>query len=109
MMELTHRNTRRYGGYMVHVGMVIMFIGFTGKAFDQDTTVEIAAGRHDFAWAIISSTLMDIQQGQNDNYRWQKIIVDVDEERRESRHAGAGEAVISCQEGTGEEVPSGGG
>jgi len=41
VIELTHRNTRRYGGYLVHVGVVIMFIGFTGKAFDQRTTVEI--------------------------------------------------------------------
>jgi len=26
MVELTHRNTRRYGGYLVHVGIVLMFI-----------------------------------------------------------------------------------
>ena len=30
MVELTHRNTRRYGGYLVHMGIVLMFIGFTG-------------------------------------------------------------------------------
>src|SRR6185369_9815823 len=29
MFELTHRNTRRYGGYLVHVGIVILFAGFT--------------------------------------------------------------------------------
>ena len=34
-MELTHRNTRRYGGYLVHMGIVFMFIGFTGTAFNQ--------------------------------------------------------------------------
>jgi cytochrome c-type biogenesis protein CcmF len=33
--ELTWRNTRRYGGYLVHVGIVIMFIGFTGSAFNK--------------------------------------------------------------------------
>ena len=32
MIELTHRNTRRYGGYLVHMGIVLMFIGFTGAA-----------------------------------------------------------------------------
>ena len=37
-VELTHRNTRRYGGYLVHMGIVLMFIGFTGKAFNKDTT-----------------------------------------------------------------------
>jgi len=40
MFELTHRNTRRYGGYLVHMGVVLMFIGFTGKAFDLDVTAE---------------------------------------------------------------------
>jgi cytochrome c-type biogenesis protein CcmF len=42
VIELTHRNTRRYGGYLVHVGVVVMFIGFTGTAFNQQTTVEIS-------------------------------------------------------------------
>ena len=44
MFELTHRNTRRYGGYLVHVGIVILFVGFTGAAFNQDTTVELPQG-----------------------------------------------------------------
>ncbi len=35
VFELTWRNTRRYGGYLVHMGIVVMFIGFTGHAFDQ--------------------------------------------------------------------------
>ena len=45
MIELTHRNTRRYGGYMVHMGIVLMFVGFTGKAFDIDKTVEVKTGQ----------------------------------------------------------------
>jgi len=31
---LTGKNRSRYGGYIVHVGIVFMFIGFTGHAFD---------------------------------------------------------------------------
>jgi cytochrome c-type biogenesis protein CcmF len=31
--NLTMRNTRRYGGYIVHVGIVLLFIGFAGQAF----------------------------------------------------------------------------
>jgi cytochrome c-type biogenesis protein CcmF len=75
VIELTHRNTRRYGGYIVHVGVVIIFIGFTGKAFDQKTTVEIQKGDI-ISLGKYQLQLMDVQQGQNDNYRWQKIIVD---------------------------------
>ena len=47
MVELTHRNTRRYGGYLVHMGIVLMFIGFTGHAFNQSEVKELNTGRLD--------------------------------------------------------------
>ena len=31
------RNTRRYGGYIVHFGIVLMFVGFAGQAFRFET------------------------------------------------------------------------
>jgi cytochrome c-type biogenesis protein CcmF len=34
--ELAMRNTRRYGGYVVHFGMVLVFIGLAGAAFNKD-------------------------------------------------------------------------
>jgi len=43
-IELTHRNTRRYGGYLVHMGIVLMFIGFTGAAFNKSDVKEMAVG-----------------------------------------------------------------
>jgi cytochrome c-type biogenesis protein CcmF len=42
--QLTMRNTRRYGGYVVHFGMVLIFIGLAGAAFNQDTQIEMAPG-----------------------------------------------------------------
>jgi cytochrome c-type biogenesis protein CcmF len=75
IIELTHRNTRRYGGYLVHVGVVVMFIGFTGKAFDIAKTVEISKGET-VSIGNYDLHLTDIQQGQNDNYRWQRITVE---------------------------------
>jgi len=36
MVQLTHRNTRRYGGYIVHVGVVLAMIGFSGSALNQE-------------------------------------------------------------------------
>src|SRR6202142_3337997 len=35
MVHLVHRNTRRYGGYIVHVAVVVVMIGFAGSAFNQ--------------------------------------------------------------------------
>ena len=74
MVELTHRNTRRYGGYLVHMGVVIMFVGFTGKAFDKSMTVEVAP----------NSTLEigryvlhvgGVENGTTENYQWSKLPV----------------------------------
>ena len=43
--ELTMRNTRRYGGYVVHFGMVMIFIGVAGQAFNKDIQMEMAPGQ----------------------------------------------------------------
>jgi cytochrome c-type biogenesis protein CcmF len=42
--ELTMRNTRRYGGYVVHFGMVLIFIGIAGVPFNKDVQKEMAIG-----------------------------------------------------------------
>jgi len=42
--ELTMRNTRRYGGYVIHFGMVLIFIGISGSAFNQDKQKEMSVG-----------------------------------------------------------------
>ena len=41
---LTRRNTRRYGGYVVHFGIVVMFIGIAGGAFNQNHEQEMSFG-----------------------------------------------------------------
>ena len=41
---LTRRNTRRYGGYIIHFGIVIMFIGLAGSAFNQSKEQEMGFG-----------------------------------------------------------------
>jgi cytochrome c-type biogenesis protein CcmF len=75
-IELTHRNTRRYGGYMVHMGIVFMFIGYTGAAFNRDVTKEVQPGGS-FQLGRYTIRIADKQSGENDNYIWQKLLVDV--------------------------------
>ena len=41
---LTRRNTRRYGGYIIHFGIVVMFIGIAGGAFNQSREMEMGYG-----------------------------------------------------------------
>ena len=35
IVNLTMRNTRRYGGYIIHFGFVLLFIGWSGQAFSE--------------------------------------------------------------------------
>lgn len=76
MVELTHRNTRRYGGYLVHMGIVLMFIGFTGAAFNKDTTVEVNIGDQ-FTLGKYDLKVRELREGENANYIWQHAVIDV--------------------------------
>lgn len=65
--ELTHRNTRRYGGYLAHMGIVLMFVGFTGAAFNQSETQEVKVGDR-MHLAGYDLRVADIRHGENENY-----------------------------------------
>jgi cytochrome c-type biogenesis protein CcmF len=44
LIGLVGRNKRRYGGYIVHVGAVLIFLGFAGKEFRQNQKVALKTG-----------------------------------------------------------------
>ena len=44
MLHLWHRNTRRYGGYIVHFGVAVVVIGILGSVFNKDTEKEMGFG-----------------------------------------------------------------
>lgn len=73
-VELTHRNTRRYGGYLVHMGIVLMFVGFTGTAFNKDTTQDVKVGDR-IAIGHYELQVREITDGSNDNFSWQRATV----------------------------------
>lgn len=75
-VELTHRNTRRYGGYLVHMGIVLMFIGYTGSAFNKDTTEEVKIGSH-FRLGAYELQVKEVTDGSNPNYSWQRAVIAV--------------------------------
>jgi cytochrome c-type biogenesis protein CcmF len=41
IVGLVGRNKRRYGGYIVHIGIVLLFLGFAGNGSKQDETLLI--------------------------------------------------------------------
>src|SRR5450432_1744827 len=75
-VELTHRNTRRYGGYLVHMGIVLMFIGFTGHAFNQAEVKELNKG-DSMKVGVYTLRMTDLQQGENENYAWHRAAMEV--------------------------------
>jgi cytochrome c-type biogenesis protein CcmF len=76
MVELTHRNTRRYGGYLVHMGVVLMCIGFAGAAFNRMQQAELSVGD---ALRIdpYEFRIQDLTEDNNANHATAVAVVDV--------------------------------
>jgi cytochrome c-type biogenesis protein CcmF len=45
MIGLVSRNRRRYGGYIVHAGIVLIFLGFAGEGFSRDQQLLLKPGQ----------------------------------------------------------------
>jgi cytochrome c-type biogenesis protein CcmF len=45
LVGLVARSKRRYGGYIVHLGIVLMFLGFAGGGFKVDQQVSLSPGQ----------------------------------------------------------------
>ncbi len=73
---LTRRSTRRYGGYLVHIGVVVVVIGLAGSAFNRSVESEMAL--HDRI-QIGPYTLVQVgaTQDSNDNYNSEYAMLDV--------------------------------
>jgi cytochrome c-type biogenesis protein CcmF len=74
--ELTMRNTRRYGGYVVHFGMVLIFIGISGTAFKQDLQKDMNIGDR-LSIGPYTILCQNFDQLQNDNYQSERATLEV--------------------------------
>jgi cytochrome c-type biogenesis protein CcmF len=45
MIGLVSRSKRRYGGYVVHLGIVLVFLGFAGQGFKQEEQALLSPGQ----------------------------------------------------------------
>jgi cytochrome c-type biogenesis protein CcmF len=45
LVRLVNRNRRRYGGYLVHLGILICFVAFAGMAFKVTREVTLSPGQ----------------------------------------------------------------
>jgi cytochrome c-type biogenesis protein CcmF len=75
-VDLTMRNTRRYGGYIVHMGMVLIFIGLAGAAFNRDAQQEMQLGST-LAIGRYNLVLQSVDSKPEKNYTAERMIVEV--------------------------------
>jgi cytochrome c-type biogenesis protein CcmF len=74
--QLIRRNTRRYGGYIIHIGVVIVVVGLAGSAFDRNEEKELKLGDQ----IVIGQYILEevgAAQKANQNYSSEYALLDV--------------------------------
>jgi cytochrome c-type biogenesis protein CcmF len=75
-IDLTMRNTRRYGGYIVHMGMVFVFVGLAGAAFNRDVQKDMQVGQT-MQIGPYTLALQGMDTKPEKNYTAQRMLVEV--------------------------------
>ncbi len=79
MGKMISQNRSRYGGYVVHMGIVFMFIGFTGQAFNQEKEFGITIGEKE-RLAGLNFELKKVKKKERPNHlAWIADLVVTDE------------------------------
>jgi cytochrome c-type biogenesis protein CcmF len=90
LYHLVSRNRRRWGGYIVHVGTVVIFMGFAGAAYNVDVrqhmmpgdVVEVASPCGHAYTLTYEGLSVSVGRGQR-NLNWQAIaLVSVEQDGR---------------------------
>ncbi len=79
--QLTLRNTRRYGGYVVHFGIVLAFVGLSGAAFQAQKQAELKPGQS-LEIREYRLTLTRVEGSDSDNYSMQRARIEVEKNGR---------------------------
>jgi cytochrome c-type biogenesis protein CcmF len=76
LANLVRKNKRRYGGYVVHLAIVIIFVGFSGQAFNFETRGAMLPGDR-MAVRDYELVLDERTDGENDNYAFSTAYISV--------------------------------
>ncbi len=76
VVQLTRRNTRRYGGYIVHFGVVVIFIGLAGSAFNQSIEKTLNY-KQSMSIGPYRIECLDYSQDSNPNYDTEFALLNV--------------------------------
>jgi cytochrome c-type biogenesis protein CcmF len=76
MTELSMRNTRRYGGYVIHLGMVLIFVGLAGAAFNKDVQSAMHPG-DEMTIGPYRLLCQEFETRQGPNYQAERATIEV--------------------------------
>jgi cytochrome c-type biogenesis protein CcmF len=72
--KLILKNKRRYGGYIVHFAIVLMFAGLAGNAFNREVTQLLKSGQ-EMTIGDYTLKMTGLQEGETPNYQYGKLIL----------------------------------
>jgi cytochrome c-type biogenesis protein CcmF len=74
LLNLVMRNKRRYGGYIVHFGVVLIFIGIAGSAFNQQERKQLMANQ-EMSVGSYTLKMTDYKEGDAGHYTYGEVIL----------------------------------
>lgn len=75
-VNLTLKNKRRYGGYIVHLGIALMFMGFAGNAFNRQATQRLATGQT-MEVGGYQLKMTEYREGQTPSYQYGQAVLEL--------------------------------
>ncbi len=70
LIKIVSKNRSRYGGYVVHLGIVFMFVGFTGHAFDQEKEFSLKVGESNYVAGYNFKLIQMSETERPNHYAW---------------------------------------
>lgn len=75
LANLVLKNKRRYGGYIIHFAIVLMFVGLAGNAFNRESSAQLGTGDTmiigDYTLKMAGS-----REGQGLNYQFDQVTLE---------------------------------
>jgi cytochrome c-type biogenesis protein CcmF len=75
MANLVLKNKRRYGGYVVHLGIVVLFAGLSGNAFNREATEQLTLGQ-EMKIGDYSLKMAGFREGRSANYQYGRVFLE---------------------------------
>ena len=97
LVSLAPTSRRRYGGYVVHFGIVLMFIGFTGQSWNVDRETSLSPGQ---SYSVAGYTLTYTREHMEVDNNKRMVFAEVEVAKHGHDHHQAVAREVHLQEAT---------